>query len=268
MLSISYRIIRKIVAYLKKVIFCFFIHYVLDTTLNPLFQDSLNAFNPKSTQDLESSESLQSQDGSSVKKNKRKKKEKKTQGDRDLKVSQWIAGVIDGDGYFGLSKKGYCSLEIVVEPRDIACLAKIKERYGGSIKANSKGTSLRYRLHHREGMLSVIKDLNGLFYNPTRIEQFKKLCNSYNVQFIQASPLNYNSAYLSGLFDSDGSIYLNMTSQQMFITVSQKNRFLLDLLVDVYGGKVFMNKTKDNLTYKWIIYRKKDILEITDNYFH
>lgn len=182
----------------------------------------MNAFNPKSTQDLESSESLQSQDGSSVKKNKRKKKEKKTQGDRDLKVSQWIAGVIDGDGYFGLSKKGYCSLEIVVEPRDIACLAKIKERYGGSIKANSKGTSLRYRLHHREGMLSVIKDLNGLFYNPTRIEQFKKLCNSYNVQFIQASPLNYNSAYLSGLFDSDGSIYLNMTSQQMFITVSQK----------------------------------------------
>lgn len=45
-----------------------------------------------------------------------------TQGIEDLKIRQWIAGIIDGDGYFGISKKGYCSLEIVMELRDIACL--------------------------------------------------------------------------------------------------------------------------------------------------
>ena len=47
----------------------------------------------------------------------------------DLKVRQWIAGVIDGDGNFHISKKGYVELSIVMEPRDIACLYKIKQRY-------------------------------------------------------------------------------------------------------------------------------------------
>ena len=57
--------------------------------------------------------------------------------DTDLKVRQWIAGVIDGDGNFYISKKGYVELSIVMEPRDIACLYKMKQRYGGSVKATS-----------------------------------------------------------------------------------------------------------------------------------
>ena len=57
--------------------------------------------------------------------------------DTDLKVRQWIAGVIDGDGNFHISKKGYVELSVVMEPRDIACLYKMKQRYGGSVKATS-----------------------------------------------------------------------------------------------------------------------------------
>jgi hypothetical protein len=44
---------------------------------------------------------------------------------------------------------------------------------------------------------------------------------------------------LSGFFDTDGSIYLNETSGQMFITASQKNRFLLEALVKLYGGTIY-----------------------------
>jgi len=35
------------------------------------------------------------------------------------KFHQWLAGLIDGDGCFLLSKKGYASLEIVMETRDM-----------------------------------------------------------------------------------------------------------------------------------------------------
>jgi hypothetical protein len=52
----------------------------------------------------------------------------------------------DGDGYFGISKTGYCSLEIVMEPRDITCLYKIKNRYGGSIKTTYHAAAVRYPL--------------------------------------------------------------------------------------------------------------------------
>ena len=39
------------------------------------------------------------------------------------KFSQWLAGLIDSDGSFLLSKKGYVSLEITMDVRDerIAC---------------------------------------------------------------------------------------------------------------------------------------------------
>ena len=37
-------------------------------------------------------------------------------------------------------------------------------------------------------------------------------------------------------FYADGSIYMNEASGQLYITASQKNRFLLDDLVKLYGG--------------------------------
>ena len=158
--------------------------------------------------------------------------------DTDLKVRQWIAGVIDGDGNFHISKKGYVELSVVMEPRDIACLYKMKQRYGGSVKATSHAKAVRFRLHHMAGILHVIKDVNGLIQNPVRYAQFKKVCKLYNVETISAIPLTYNSAYLSGLFDTDGSVYFNKKSMQVFITVTQKGRELLDFLVPVYGGVV------------------------------
>jgi len=130
-----------------------------------------------------------------------------------------------------------------MEPRDIACLYKIKDRYGGAVKPTSHAAAVRYRLHHMAGILAVINDLNGLFYNHVRIAQFQKICTLYNVAFIPSTPLVYDSGYLAGLFDSDGSIYLNVTSGQVFLTISQKTRNLLDIISAVYGGTVYSHGT-------------------------
>lgn len=140
----------------------------------------------------------------------------------DLKVRQWIAGVIDGDGHFHISKQGYVELSVVMEPRDIACLYKMKQRYGGSVKATSHAKAVRFRWHHLAGIQHVIKDVNGLIQNPVRYAQFKRVCELYNVETMCPIPLDYNSAYLSGLFDTDGSVYFNRKSMQAFITVTQK----------------------------------------------
>src|SRR2546430_5198845 len=53
------------------------------------------------------------------------------------------------DGCFQLSKKGYASLEIVMELRDKRCLYKIKQNFGGSIKLRSGINHIRYRLHDK-----------------------------------------------------------------------------------------------------------------------
>jgi hypothetical protein len=41
-----------------------------------------------------------------------------TNSDSNIVFKEWLAGLIDGDGCFLLSKKGYASLEITVETRD------------------------------------------------------------------------------------------------------------------------------------------------------
>lgn len=190
-----------------------------------------------------------------------------SQAKEDLRVRQWIAGVIDGKGCFAISKLGHCSLEIEMEPRDIACLVKIKDRYGGSIKPTSHAKTLRFRLHHRAGIEMVIKDLNGLFYNYVRIEQFQKICSLYNIEYIASHPLEYDSRYLAGLFDSDGCIYLNITSQQVFITISQKSQELLEIIAKVYGGTI-TSAGVNKPAFKWTVSRKADVLSLIDNYFH
>jgi len=187
--------------------------------------------------------------------------------DPDLKNRQWIAGVIDGDGNFHVSKKGYVELSIVMEPRDIACLYKIKQRYGGSVKATSHAKAIRYRLHHLAGIQQVIKDVNGLILNPVRLTQLKKVCEIYNVEILQPVKLEYSSAYFSGLFDTDGSVYYNKKSMQVFITVSQKSRYLLDILASVYGGKVYSCNVSKT-AFKWTVSKKDEVISLIDNYFH
>ena len=191
----------------------------------------------------------------------------KGSGNDELKLRQWIAGLIDGDGNFHISKKGYVELSVVTESRDIACLHKLKSRYGGSVKATSHANAIRFRLHHKAGIFSVIGDINGLIQNPVRLAQFKRVCLLYNVPILPIVELSYNNAYLSGLFDSDGSVYYNKTSMQVFITVSQKDRYLLDLLASVYGGSVY-SANANKTAYKWIVSRKNEILGLLDNYFH
>nr|QNH92710.1 hypothetical protein [Wolfiporia cocos] len=187
--------------------------------------------------------------------------------DTDLKVRQWIAGIIDGDGSLYISKKGYVELCVVMEPRDSACLNKLKQRYGGSVKATSRAKAIRFRLHHMAGIEQVIKDVNGLLQNPVRLAQLKRVCTIYNIEIIPTVELSYNSAYLSGLFDTDGSVYYNKKSMQVFITVTQKGRELLDILVPVFGGTVRPSNKKAT-AFKWTVSKKSEILNLIDNYFH
>jgi LAGLIDADG endonuclease len=174
--------------------------------------------------------------------------------------NQWLAGLIDGDGCFLLSKKGYVSLEIVMETRDKHCLYQIKQKFGGSVKLRSGVNWLRYRLHHKKGMLDLINAVNGEIRNPVRLLQLNKICDKYNIKLIQPSILTYNNGWLSGFFDSDGSIYLNLKSSQIFITAGQKNNYILNLLPDLYGGSVHIQKN----SFKWVVYKKAEIITLLD----
>lgn len=185
---------------------------------------------------------------------------------KQLAFNQWLGGLIDGDGYFILTKKGYSSCEITMDIRDKKALYEIKQKYGGSIKTISNANALRYKLRHKKGLISLINDVNGQLRNPTRLLQINKLCIKYKIQLKYPEVLTFNNGWFSGFIDSDGSIYYNQASGQVFIGISQKNKYLLEPLIKLYGGRVDIVSPKVE-AFKYIVYRKLELFKLIDEYF-
>ena len=190
----------------------------------------------------------------------REKKKKEKEKLKEKIFDQWLAGLIDGDGCFQLTKKGYASLEIVMRTRDKNCLYLIKQKFGGSVKLRSGVNFLRYRLHHKKGILDLINAVNGEIRNPIRLLELKKICEKYEINLIYPLALNYNNGWFSGFFDADGSIYLNSNFDKIYITAGQKNKFLLDIICNLYGGTVYIEKT----SFNWVVFKKSEIIKLLD----
>jgi len=179
------------------------------------------------------------------------------------KFIEWLAGLIDGDGSFLLSKKGYASLEITMDIRDEHALQIIKNVYGGSIKLRSGTKALRYRLHHKSGLIKIINDVNGQIRNSHRLVQLNKICLKYDLKLIFPEKLIFYNGWLSGFFDADGTVTINQTNTQLSISVSQKTSELLQPLIELYGGNIYIDKGSSQ-SFKWYITKREDILKLIE----
>lgn len=184
----------------------------------------------------------------------------------DDKFLDWFAGLIDGDGCFLLSKKGYASLEISMDMKDSKCLYYIKQQLGGSIKRRSGVKAMRYRLHNLNGILYILNNLNGRIRNSVRQIQFSRLCEKYNIAFEFPFVLVYLNGWLSGFFDSDGTITINKSNLQLSISIFQKTPDILHQLKQLYGGHVYIDRSL-NGGFKWYLTSRLEIEDLVNNYF-
>ena len=182
----------------------------------------------------------------------------------DSSFNQWLGGLIDGDGDFILSKKGYASFKILTSTSDKSVLYAIKHKYGGSIKSIARSNSFRYKLHNKKGLIKLVNSVNGLIRNPHRILKLHRICLLYNIELKEAKPLTYNNAWFSGFMDAEGFIFPNVTGH-LSIGVTQTNKFLLDPLISLYSGRVEPITYKEAFQYS--IYKKEEVFNLLDNYF-
>ena len=194
----------------------------------------------------------------------------------DLRFKQWLAGLIDGDGCFSLSKKGYASLEITMDIRDECALQAVKNVYGGSIKLRSGASALRYRLHNKEGLLNLINDVNGHIRNPNRLIQLNYICVKYDITLKYPEKLTWNNGWLSGFFDACGDIQrypletglshseeerLVCNNPQIIISVIHKDYNLLNSYKEFFGGTIVIIS---NERYSWSIDSNDQILKFIE----
>lgn len=191
---------------------------------------------------------------------------------------EWLAGLIDGDGSLNLTKKGYASLEITMDIRDEHALQIIKNVYGGSIKIRSGANALRYRLHHKSGLLTLINDVNGHIRNSHRLVQLNKICDKYELKLIYPKKLNHDNGWLSGFFDACGNIQLvpsvtGLThsleegerivdnNPQIIISVTNKDYNLIAIYKDLFGGNI---NIESNGRHVWSIHLQDQILKFIE----
>ena len=141
-------------------------------------------------------------------------------------ICEWLAGVIDGDGCFLVSKQGYTSLEITTGLEDLFLLRFIQNKLGGSVKMRSGAKAYRYRLHNKEGMINLIQNINGLIRHSTRLTQLHRVCLVLNISVISPISLNKFSGWFPGFFDADGTIGITFINSVPRLRIRVTNKLL------------------------------------------
>ena len=148
--------------------------------------------------------------------------------------------------------------------RDEHALLMIKNVYGGSIKLRSGVNALRYRLHHKSGLLRLIEDVNGSIRHSNRLIQLNNICLKYGLILRLPDKLTFNDGWLSGIFDADGTVTINQSNNnQLSISVSQKTSELLNPLIELYGGNVYIDRG-NTLSFKWYVSKREMIIQLIE----
>lgn len=179
-----------------------------------------------------------------------------------LNFCNWLAGLIDGDGLFIRSKKGYWSCEITLKLTEYSALTKIKYFFGGSIKKRSNVQAIRWRLTNKKGLLTLVNALNGRFLSPIRKTQFLNLLFDFNIQSYNFSNeqiyLNIKQGWLTGFFEAEGCFLYNSKTTQLSIRIAQKNKDVLELIItNLKIGNLFYDKAWNGFVFA--IFSKEDL---------
>lgn len=174
----------------------------------------------------------------------------------DEQFGHYLAGLIEGDGYFSTQR-----LEILFHEKDLPLANIIRTRIGfGSIYKVKDKKAYKLSIGSKEGFERIHTLCNGKFVGPFKVEQFSK--NRYNLPILPPlMKVDITNSWLAGFLDSDGSLGIFLTksathrlnlSVRLIVRITQKENLLLDLIQS--------SLPKVNICYSYDAYR----LSITD----
>jgi len=179
---------------------------------------------------------------------------------KNIKFNQWLAGLIDGDGYFGILSKKYPCCEITLATKDLRTLKQIQNKFGGSVKFRSGSKSVRWRLHNREGIITLINSINGNIRNSKRLIQLHQVASLLNILVKDPIGLTLNNGWFIGFFDAEGSICYSYDNNIPQLTVAVSNKYSHDIeYFKLLGGDIYFSKSGHG-HFLWSTQSKQDII--------
>jgi len=148
------------------------------------------------------------------------------------KFKWWLIGFAEGDGKFGIDKRGYLVFKLTQSSRDAQVLFYVKKELGfGSVSVQSIiNKTHQFRVRDKENLLNIVNIFNGNLITKAKKIQFKSFLQAFNekyktnIDFIDCKKkVNLDNAWLSGFTDAEGcftsSASLNKKTNKYIVTV-------------------------------------------------
>lgn len=176
----------------------------------------------------------------------------------DDRFKWWLIGFSEGDGHFGIDKRGYLVFKVTQSSIDAQVLFFIKKTLGfGSVSKQSNiNKTHQYRVRDKSNLLKIINIFNGNLITLKKIHQFKFFLKAFNekyntnVIYIESSSkVSLDNAWLSGFTDAEGcftnSAYLNKITGKHIVTV----RYVISQKDDIEFSKSVANLVNGYITH-------------------
>lgn len=125
----------------------------------------------------------------------------------------FLAGLIEGDGWFGLNQ-----LHIIFSERDIPLAYLIKKRIGhGNIYKIKDKKAVRYICKNKAGLSIILSLINGKFVSRFKYEQLIK--HNYNKNFNYeilppSNTISLDNYWLAGFTQADGCFHISIAKSK------------------------------------------------------
>lgn len=174
----------------------------------------------------------------------------------DLDFGYYLAGLIEGNGYFGDRR-----LEIIFHERDKFLAYFIKKRigYGSVYKINNN--TYRYCLRHQEGLKYVLSLVNGKFLTENKINQLikHKYDQLFKIEIFKPSNFDLTKNYwLAGFSDADSCFFISIKNSkthklgksiQLEYKLKQKDKTPLSKIQNFFSGNIHYYLKEDIFCY-------------------
>jgi len=174
------------------------------------------------------------------------------------KFKWWLIGFAEGDGHFGVNKKGYLVFKITQSSLDAQVLFYIKKTLGfGSVTLQSDiSNTHQFTVRDKNNLIKIINIFNGNLITKAKIVQFELFVQAFNLKYntninlINSTlKVSLDNAWLSGFTDAEGcftcSAYLSKARNKHIVTV----RYVISQKDDVEFSNYLANMINGYVSY-------------------
>jgi len=199
---------------------------------------------------------------------------KEMSAEEKKKWCEWLGGLMDSSASFEMKGDATLIIYVFLSAKDELVAMELIKKYGGSIKPVANRQAIRYTLRAQYGIRLLCNDISGRVYMPIKIHQLYiniHVMEGFEYKessFLQTLPKNHG--WYAGFFTNHGIILRKESPEGVpFFSISVKHPYMLIPVVfqNAFGGRVFMDRTKNNYD-TWTTDSREEILKFIEYFNH